>query len=106
MTGSGAPHRRRRSMSTKPIERQEDVTSSTAAAANGANGAGENGATDVVELDVRDPQFMATAYDKYAQMREQGRVVRVRFARNEDEATEEGTEEERARNAFFRRDTN
>ncbi|HET7092544.1 MAG TPA: cytochrome P450, partial [Thermomicrobiales bacterium] len=93
-------------MATKSIEAQDDAMAQTAAENGAGRNGGDNGATDVVELDLRDPQFMATAYDKYKQMREQGRVVRVRFARDEAETNEADAEEERARNAFFRRDTN
>ncbi len=42
---------------------------------------------EVVKLDISDPTFMATAYDTYAAMREQGRVSVVKFAAGEaDEA--------------------
>ncbi|HEU0114406.1 MAG TPA: hypothetical protein VFQ80_07010, partial [Thermomicrobiales bacterium] len=92
-------------MSTKQLAAQDEATAQTPAA-TAANGVAENGATDVVELDLRDPQFMATAYDQYKQMREHGRVTRVRFARNEEETADETEEEKRAREAFFRRDTN
>jgi cytochrome P450 len=88
-------------MPTKSIEARETTNdASPEHAAATTNGAAANGSTDIVELDLTDPQFMATAYDTYAELREQGRVARVRFARPENE-----TEEEARRNAFFRRDT-
>ena len=49
--------------------------------AAGANGAGsEVPAIDVVELDISDPNFMATAYDTYAELRERGPVSVVKFS--------------------------
>src|SRR4051812_984357 len=49
-------------------------------------------------LDLRDPSFMGRAYDVYAELREEGRVVPVRFMR-EDQQPDDGS----PRNAFFRR---
>src|SRR6185295_19765249 len=49
-------------------------------------------------LDIRDPSFMANAYDLYADLRGEGRVVPVRFMR-EDQQPDDGS----PRNAFFRR---
>ena len=56
--------------------------------------------TDVVELNLRDPQFMTNAFETYAKLREKGPVVRVKFGGGED--TEE---KENARNPFFQRET-
>ena len=54
----------------------------------------------VVELDFSDPEFMATAYDTYGELREQGRVSVVKFS------TGRGDEPPRnAREAFFSRET-
>ena len=46
-----------------------------------ANGAGDAAAAEVVKLDISDPTFMATAYDTYEALREQGRVSVVQFGR-------------------------
>src|SRR5215217_4620787 len=48
-----------------------------------ANGAGASQASEVVTLDISDPTFMATAYDTYAALREQGRVGIVKFTAGE-----------------------
>jgi cytochrome P450 len=55
-----------------------------------------------VELDLSDPQFMASAYDTYADMRAKGPVSRVRFAGGEEESGDEGEEQ---RSGFFARET-
>jgi cytochrome P450 len=65
-----------------------------------ANGAAPPAATDVVELDLRDPQFMATAYDTYDALREKGRVTRIKFVSDED-----GKESQNPRDRFFNRET-
>ena len=54
-----------------------------------------------VELDLSDPQFMASAYDKYADMRAKGPVSRVRFAGGEEESEDNGEQ----RDGFFARET-
>jgi len=57
---------------------------------------------DVVVLDVSDPQFMATAYDTYAELRERGPVTRIKFAsREEDEETAGPRERLFRRPTFF-----
>jgi cytochrome P450 len=55
-------------------------------------------ATDVVELDLRDPQFMTNAFETYAELREKGPVARVKFGSGEETA-------ETQRNPFFQRET-
>jgi cytochrome P450 len=70
--------------------------------AHGATAApSEDTAKGLVELDLRDPQFMATAYGTYADLRESGRVVRVKFARGDEEEGRERSPRER----FFARET-
>jgi cytochrome P450 len=54
-----------------------------------------------VELDLSDPQFMARAYDTYADMRAKGPVSRVRFAGGEEESEDNGEQ----RDGFFARET-
>ena len=54
-----------------------------------------------VELDLSDPQFMASAYDTYADMRAKGPVSRVRFAGGEEESEDNGEQ----RDGFFARET-
>jgi cytochrome P450 PksS len=49
-------------------------------------------------LDVRDPSFMARAYEIYDELRDEGRVVTVRFTRDDDPANDGSP-----RSAFFRR---
>ena len=48
------------------------------------NGAVPPSASDVVKLDISDPTFMATAYDTYDELREKGRVTRVKFGSDDD----------------------
>ena len=43
-----------------------------------------------VELDISDPNFMADAYDTYADLRAKGPVSRVRFAGGEEEESDDG----------------
>ena len=45
----------------------------------------EVGPTEVVELNLTDPHFMAEAYDIYADLRAKGPVSRVRFTGGEEE---------------------
>ena len=55
-----------------------------------------------VELDLSDPQFMASAYDTYADMRAKGPVSRVRFAGGEEASKitgSSGTASSRARHS-------
>jgi cytochrome P450 family 107 subfamily K polypeptide 1 len=60
----------------------------------GSNGTGDAGKNSIVELNIADPNFMATAYQKYAELRERGPVSVVKFStgrgdeppRNEREA--------------------
>jgi cytochrome P450 len=65
-----------------------------------ANGAASAAEAEVVRLDIGAPTFMATAYDTYTALREQGRVTRIKFG-----ADEEGTESQRPRDRFFNRET-
>ena len=69
-------------------------------AAADANGAVPSPATEVVELDLCDPQFMATAYETYDALREKGRVTRIKFGSDED-----GKESDSPRDRFFNRET-
>ena len=67
----------------------------------------ENGAapdappTEPVELDVSDPNFMADAYDTYADLRARGPVSRVRFTGGAEEVTA-GDDGEEQRGFFGR----
>src|SRR3954451_12222247 len=65
---------------------------------------GEAGLEETVELDITDPQFMAEAYDTYADLRAKGPVSRVRFSRGAEEETSEDGAEDPA-DQFFRRET-
>jgi cytochrome P450 len=66
---------------------------------DGRNGARtHDDATDVVELDLRDPQFMNNAFETYAELREKSPVARVKFGSGEETA-------ENQRNPFFQRET-
>jgi cytochrome P450/DNA-binding MarR family transcriptional regulator len=81
-----------------------DVATELAHGATAAPSAGA--ARGVAEFDLRDPQFMATAYDKYAQLRDEGRIARVKFARDEAEGETEGEKRPRSpRERFFARET-
>ena len=70
----------------------------------------DSGATDAaheearsaepVELDISDPNFMADAYDTYADLRAKGPVSRVRFVGGAEEAAGDDSEERRG---FFGR---
>src|SRR5215207_10147583 len=83
-----------------------DEAISQTASENGAvtdEAHGEAGLRETVELDITDPHFMADAYDTYADLRARGPVSRVRFARGEEEASEDGAEDPAAQ--FFRRET-
>ncbi len=51
-------------------------------------------------LDISDPNFMATANDRYKALREQGRVSKVKFSVGQKAETEENSRE-----AFFNRET-
>jgi len=57
---------------------------------------------EIVELNFANPDFMATAYDTYAELREQGPVTRIRFNSGQ-EGEETGTPRDRLRpsEAFF-----
>jgi cytochrome P450 len=85
-------------MATVPAD--ADVKTTANVSANGANGADDDTATDVVRLDITDPTFMATAYDTYSDLREKGRIARVTFGSAEDEKTSDSP-----RNDFFSRET-
>jgi cytochrome P450 len=58
--------------------------------------------TEPAELDIGDPNFMANAYDTYADLRAKGPVSRVRFAGGEEEESGDGEE---SREFFFRSET-
>jgi cytochrome P450 len=82
-------------MATIPAE-----TEKTAASAQEQNGAGEDAASHVTTLDITDPNFMATAYDTYAELRKQGPVSMVKFG-----GGPEGGEARNQRERFFGRET-
>jgi cytochrome P450 len=63
-----------------------------------ATGAANQQATEPVELDIADPNFMADAYDTYADLRAKGPVTRVRFASG---AEEEASEDSGEKRGFF-----
>ncbi|MGH2616546.1 MAG: cytochrome P450 family protein [Thermomicrobiales bacterium] len=78
-------------MTTTPTE----TRNAPAAEAPGSDGVERDGATaDVVELNISDPQFMATAYDTYAELREEGPVTRIKF-RSGFEGEESGSPRDR-----------
>ena len=60
-----------------------------------ATGADNQQATEPVELDIADPDFMADAYDTYAGLRAKGPVTRVRFASGAEEEASEDSGEQR-----------
>jgi len=72
------------------------------------NGAGTHAAheeahrTEPMELDIGDPNFMADAYDTYADLRAKGPVSRVRFGGGTEEAGEDNGEQ---RGFFGRQET-
>jgi cytochrome P450 len=85
-------------LATTPAEAQHTVAKD----GNGRNGVETNDiANDVVELDLRDPQFMATAYDTYNSLREQGRVSKVKLSTGLDDQEESTSPRDR----FFNRET-
>ncbi len=51
--------------------------------------------TEPAKLDVGDPNFMADAYDTYADLRARGPISRVRFAGGAEEAASEDSWEQR-----------
>jgi len=57
-------------------------------------------AAELTILDISAPDFMATAYDTYTKLREEGRVSKVKFSSGQ---TDE--EKENPREAFFNRET-
>ena len=61
----------------------------------GATGVARQQAGEPVELDIADPDFMADAYDTYADLRAKGPVTRVRFAGVAQEAASEDSGEQR-----------
>jgi cytochrome P450 len=69
-----------------------------------SNGKGElpDNANDLTQLDLRDPNFMANAYETYAELRDEGRVVRVKFGAGE---AEEDGKAKSPREQFFNRET-
>lgn len=74
----------------------EDKEGLLSSAENGAaTGAARQQAGEPVELDIADPDFMAGAYDTYADLRAKGPVTRVRFAGVAQEAASEDSGEQR-----------
>jgi cytochrome P450 len=74
----------------------EDKEGLLSSAENGAAaGAARQQAGEPVELDIADPDFMADAYDTYADLRAKGPVTRVRFAGVAQEAASEDSGEQR-----------
>jgi cytochrome P450 len=69
------------------LEIEAEVAHGAAAAATSDSGG------DVTVLDLRDPNFMATAYDTYNALREQGRVTKVKFGNDEDQPREQSPRE-------------
>ena len=82
-------------MTTQQVPTDE---TSMPASANGA--ASPEAASDIVTLDFTDPNFMATAYDTYAELRERGRVTKIRFSTGRDDQPPRN-----AREAFFNRES-
>jgi cytochrome P450 len=62
----------------------------------GEAGANETAENELVELDFTDPQFMATAYDTYKTLREEGRTAHIRFG---------GPDGQERRGPFFGRES-
>jgi cytochrome P450 len=60
-----------------------------------ATGAAHQQATEPMELDIADPNFMADAYDTYADLRAKGPVSRVRLTGGAEEAPSEDSGEQR-----------
>ena len=60
-----------------------------------ATGTAHQQATEPVELDIADPNFMADAYDTYADLRAKGPVSRVRLTGGAEEAPSEDSGEQR-----------
>ncbi|HEU5434220.1 MAG TPA: cytochrome P450, partial [Thermomicrobiales bacterium] len=89
-----------RIMTTNPTETVDQMDVATELAHGATAAPSDDTGKGVVELDLRDPQFMATAYETYADLREDGRVVRVKFARDEEEGRERSPRER-----FFARET-
>ena len=65
-------------------------TTAEATAPVEANGASDAPVAGVVELDVSDPHFMATAYDTYAALREEGRVTRIKLSFGQPDGEQDG----------------
>jgi cytochrome P450 len=84
--------------SLDPEDKDETVSQSSSengAEMNAPNKEEEVNPTEPVELDIADPHFMANAHELYADLRAKGPVSRVRFAGVAEEASGEGTEEQR-----------
>jgi cytochrome P450 len=86
----------------------KDGTASRSASENGAGTDADHEEArpteEPVELDIVDPNFMAEAYDIYADLRAEGPVSRVRFAGGgEEKASGDGAKEEQPE--FFGRET-
>ena len=60
---------------------------------------------DVTLLDISDPQFMATAYDTYNELRNKERISVVRFAAGDPSATDEEKKTRNPREEFFNRES-
>jgi cytochrome P450 len=88
------------------LEDEEDATISQAVSEDGAGrGAVQEDvhATELVELNLTDPHFMANAYDTYAELRAKGPVSRVRFVTGAEEVEEvpgDGAKEQRPEDFF------
>jgi cytochrome P450 len=77
-------------------EDKDGLTSSSKSENNARKGAVHEEArpTEPAELDIGDPNFMADAYDTYADLRARGPVSRVRFAGGAEEAASEDNGEQ------------
>ena len=95
--GTKTPQPRSFAVATSSPEELDLITEVAHGAAAAATA---DGAVEVTQLDLRDPRFMATAYDTYAELREQGRVTRVKFG-GDDSAEESRSPRDR----FFNRET-
>jgi cytochrome P450 len=79
-----------------PEDKGRIVSSPTSGNSPTTKAAREEGrSTEPVELDISDPQFMADAYDTYADLRAIGPVSRVRFAGGVQEEAGDDREEQR-----------
>jgi cytochrome P450 len=70
------------------------------AAKHAGNGADTDAPDELITLDITDPEFMATAYDTYHQLWQEGPVTRVKFDRRDG-----GERPDTPRDRFFRRES-